>query len=194
MMKIFVRETPFKVFKSLSALQNEFPNTSFPREPKDLTSFGLEEVVTTPAPVSYPGDTVTESFAKVGGVWTQQWQVDSPADLSSLKTQLKDEARRIAERKMDPPLTSTEVMAYQELYRLDADPTPDPADYPLIAAFAAGRQLTNAQAIAAVRNNRQTWLDRAVLVTEKLHDVLRRVDLATTTAELEALRVELESY
>lgn len=193
-MKIFVRETPFKVFKTISALRDEFPNTSFPREPSDLTSFGLEEVVTTPAPASYPGDTVTESFAKVGGVWTQQWQVTSPADLSSLKNQLKDEARRIAEKKMEPPLTSTEVMGYQELYRYDDDPSPTPSDYPIMAAVAAGRQISNAQAITLVRNNRQTWLDRAALVTEKLHDVLRRVNLATTTAELEALRVELEAY
>lgn len=193
-MPMYVRETPFKVFRNLGDLRAEFPNTSFPAVPNDLTSFGLKKVTEAPKPPSSTGDTVSDQIVKVGDVWEQQWTVTSPSDLTDLKNSLKLRARTIAERKMDPPLTSTEVMTYNELYRFDEDPSPTPTDYPLMAAVGAGLQISNAAAITVVRNNRQQWLDRATLVTEKLFDVIRRINLATTTAELDALEIELDAY
>lgn len=191
------RNSAGKLYRTLRDLQQDFRNVSFPRvipEGHDFSFLGLDLVQETPRPPVHTGDTLSESVVDVAGTWTQQWSVSSPSDLTDLKDTLKDRARHIAEAKMQPPLTSTEVMTYQELYRYDVDQTPEITDYPLMAAIATGRGISNAAAITLVRNSRTTWLTRAANVQTKLHDILVRIDAATTTAALDALEAELEAF
>jgi hypothetical protein len=114
-----------------------------------------------------------------------------------LRQQLLQTADELAKEKRQE-LTSAHLLTFIELDRLAADPSPAPANYPLIRAIALGRSdagqaTTFQQAAAGVENFRETWVARAAAIERKYREIITRINQASTLAEAKAILDELEA-
>jgi hypothetical protein len=157
-------------------------------------------VLVDPRPSVTFGQTVDiGSVEKRGDTWHQPWVVvdPTPERAAAIRDELKDLANSVAASKRQE-LTTAHLLTFMELDRLAADATPTAAEYPLIAAIALGRSdggtpTTFAQAATAASNFRSNWTTRAAQVERKYHEVLGRIDAASTLAQAKAILAELES-
>ena len=125
-------------------LAADFPRTSFP-EPLtegDLP-LGVVRVVYASRPAEQPGVVAVEGTpVRVAGEWWQSWSVrpETGAELAAAKASATAEIDRQAEatRLLYVTPGSAQALVYEakrhEALALAADPSPDPADYPLLTA------------------------------------------------------------
>ena len=125
-------------------LAADFPRTSFP-DPLaegDLP-LGVVRVVYASRPAEQPGVVAVEGTpVRVAGEWWQSWSVrpETGAELSAAKAAATAEVDRQAEAARLLYITpgSAQALVYEakrhEAISLADDPSPDPADYPLLSA------------------------------------------------------------
>lgn len=135
---------------------------------------------------------------RADGHWYRGWLVVDPSaeEIPNLKTQLKAMAEEIASSKrLD--LTTAHILTFMELDRLAADATPTAAEYPMLQAPALGRTdggtpTTFQQAVTGAQNFRANWTARAALVERRYHEIIGRINAASTLAEARDILAELE--
>lgn len=125
-------------------LAADFPRTSFP-EPLaegDLP-LGVVRVVYASRPAEQPGVVAVEGTpVRVAGEWWQSWSVrpETGAELAAAKAEAtaRVDAEAEATRLLYVTPGSAQALVYEakrhEAISLAADPSPDPADYPLLSA------------------------------------------------------------
>lgn len=177
----------------------ELRNVSISKPDPDLYPRLVEPLDVEPPTTTF-GQTLQEGVPErqADGSWVQTWQViePSPERVAEVRLELKQNANAVASAKRQE-LTAAHVLTFMELDRLAADATPTPGEYPLIAAIALGRSdggtaTTFAQAVTGAQNFRANWVARAVQVERKYHEIIGRIDNATTLAEARAILTELE--
>ena len=177
-------------------LAADFPRTSFP-EPLQVGDLpdGIVRVVYAGRPAEQAGAVVEEATPTfAGGHWQQTWtaRAETPAELAAAKaaaiTTIDTEAEAVRLRYVTPG--AAQQLIYEakrhEAVALAADQSPDPADYPLLAAEIGITASTLTDVGAAVLLTAAQWRNVAAAIERLRLGAKQAVAAATTIAAVHA--------